>query len=738
LRKKKEKEEMASTDPIPFDDLGEDLERGGNQAHSPQFSKTASRIGLGFVEHYKFRDPELEAVYRHEKFLQRAYSRRVLSYFFVVVLILLGLALINGNNHISLLQFVLVPSICVSSLLVLTVSRIVTKEWHQQWVWLISGCLISVAITANEIAWKQNYNPIIVAALEDYTAADPIALFYISELGWFQTVVLIFFTVVMRLRFLYLVGVTVFSFLCFVLGCLIMSPGIAVLSLVMRISIFFFCCAFNIKISWNLEQSERTAWFLTSQLESQLEVEKQQLRKEVKKKSEAEQILVAYLCHEIRNPFNGVLGFAELTVNTLGKCLTEPLARKQLEQQEASSLPKYITQAQTWCGNIVVNSKHILDILDNVLDLSQMEEGTLQLASKPIKVSDLCEEIHQLLRPTVRKGVLFKLEVFPPDLVISGDRQRWKQLLVNLLSNAFKFTYSGTVLMRMRNHADGKLVAEVCDTGGGIGEKQQLRLFQKYNVTARKEKGTGLGLVIAQRIAMLMHSKIEVESPWVAQRGHVGDRAAYIAGGPEAAKQKEEEGVVTAVAEGDSGGGNGTRFYFTVADCAISKCKGASLEADAALVETQVLPKGLRVLVVDDDPLNRMIMRAKLQQSDEFRESAVDVYEATSEADVLAQMEEHGGGVHSTARGGISYFDVVLMDEHLGDQSARGSELTRQLRGSGCTAIIIACSGNCLADDEAVYKSAGADHCWPKPYPDAARMHADLRRFSSRRLSESE
>jgi signal transduction histidine kinase len=347
-------------DPIPFDDLGEDLEMGAPTRPSP-LSRAAS-IGLGFVELHKFNDPELEEIYRDEKFLERAArGRKVLSYFFVVLLLLLLLGFLNGNNQIGTLQFVLVPSISVLSLMLLFVSRVVTKEWQHQWIWFISGCLVCTAVTANEIAWKQNYNAEIVHSLRDFAVSDPIALFYISELGWFLSVVLIFCSVVMRPRFVYLLAVTVFSFLCFVTGSLIMSPGLAIHSQIMRIFIYFFFCAFNIKISWNLEQSERTAWFMTCTLERKklelqklLEVEKQKLRRESEKKSEAERILVAYLCHEIRNPFNGVLGFAELTVNTLGKCL-EPLTRKQLKQQKDSSLPKCIEQAQSWCTNIVAN-----------------------------------------------------------------------------------------------------------------------------------------------------------------------------------------------------------------------------------------------------------------------------------------------------------------------------------------------------------------------------------------------
>jgi signal transduction histidine kinase len=359
------------------------------------------------------------------------------------------LALFNQNNNISPVQRAILPSMCFFGILVLALSTMVTKEAFHQQVWFFAGCLISACVTLNEISWKENYDPDIVFALKGYEASNPVALFYICELGWFLSVVLIFFTVVMRPRFEYLVAVTVVSFISFLYGSITLSPGISPFSLIMRIVIFLICCSFNIKISWNLEQSERMAWFSTATLERKLAIEKNKLRKEAERKSEAERILVAYLCHEIRNPFNGVLGFAELTVNSLTKCLAAPTTQKKLEQQRVSSIPTIsVEKVKDWCSSIVVNSKHILGILDNVLDLSQMEAGTLQLARQPIKVSDLCEEIHLLLRPTVREGVSFELQVCPPELAITGDRQRWKQLLVNLLSNAFKFTYKVRALLR--------------------------------------------------------------------------------------------------------------------------------------------------------------------------------------------------------------------------------------------------------------------------------------------------
>ena len=83
------------------------------------------------------------------------------------------------------------------------------------------------------------------------------------------------------------------------------------------------------------------------------------------------------------------------------------------------------------------------DILDNVLDLSKLEAGTLKLDLAPIKVKELCSRIHLLLRSTARPNVEFIIDVEPIGLVIEGDHQRWKQLLVNLVSNALKFTHAG-------------------------------------------------------------------------------------------------------------------------------------------------------------------------------------------------------------------------------------------------------------------------------------------------------
>lgn len=112
-----------------------------------------------------------------------------------------------------------------------------------------------------------------------------------------------------------------------------------------------------------------------------------------------------------------------------GAVQTNPAVQTSMVPAAASAQ----TQVMEWCNIIVLNSKHIIDILDNVLDLSKLEAGNLELKHSPIKVMDLLEMIHSLLRSTVRHGVKFDFDVVPKDLVIQGDPQRWKQLLVNLV-----------------------------------------------------------------------------------------------------------------------------------------------------------------------------------------------------------------------------------------------------------------------------------------------------------------
>jgi CheY-like chemotaxis protein len=378
-----------------------------------------------------------------------------------------------------------------------------------------------------------------------------------------------------------------------------------------------------------------------------------------------------------------------------------------------------VSKVNAWCNNIIVSSKHIRDILDNVPDLSKLEAGTLQLSKQHIKVSELSSEIRLLLTPTMRAGVLFTIEVIPANLEIVGDRQRWKQLLANLLSNAIKFTHEGEVKLQISEGQDQSLLVQVCDTGVGIREKEQMRLFHKYEQVksnSETEKGTGLGLVIAQRIATRMGAHIQIESPWSPQDAEIQAPNAKPGGAP-----LSKPVYVKVVLDDGSTKIRGTRFYFAVGGQCVVEEGSLPLKCETESVAEAALKDGLRFLVVDDDVLNRMIMCAKLRDSDEFKKHQFEVHEASVDEEVSEKVKEKG----------LNYFDFILMDEHLGEESKQGSELTQQLRNDGCTSVIIACSGNCLEEDEELYKRKGASWVWPKPYPTSSEMSSDLLRFSA-------
>ena len=209
---------------------------------------------------------------------------------------------------------------------------------------------------------------------------------------------------------------------------------------------------------------------------------------------------LAMMSHEIRTPLNGILGLTELA----------------LRQQDLPSRLRDNLQAVHDAG------KTLLTILNDVLDFSKMEAGQLQLAPHPTDVNTLCEQVLRLYADMARnKGIELYLHPAPDiDHLIMVDADRLRQILMNLLSNAIKFTDKGHVILRTRRLAttDGvcTLLFEVEDTGIGIPEEQQSRLFEEFSqlddYNARRHGGTGLGLSIARRLVNMMNGRISVQS----------------------------------------------------------------------------------------------------------------------------------------------------------------------------------------------------------------------------------
>jgi PAS domain S-box-containing protein len=310
---------------------------------------------------------------------------------------------------------------------------------------------------------------------------------------------------------------------------------------------------------------------------------------------------LAMMSHEIRTPMNGVIGMTSLLLDS-------PLTAGQRDYVET----------------IRHSGDTLLTIINDILDFSKIESGRLELERVEFNVRDCIEGALDLLAPRVaEKGLdlLYEIADGVPGTVL-GDPTRLRQILVNLLGNAVKFTERGEVVLAVRTEprpgGAAELVFAVRDTGIGISREGMLRLFQSFSQvdpsTTRRFGGTGLGLAISKRLAEMMGGRMWVES---------------------------EEG-------------QGSTFYFTIPAEAVGSRPRPWLVAE----KTQLA--GRRLLVVDDNSTNRRIL------GELGRGWGMTVHAATSGAEALGWV-----------RGGEA-FDVAIVDMHMPGMD--GAMLAREMR----------------------------------------------------------
>lgn len=390
----------------------------------------------------------------------------------------------------------------------------------------------------------------------------------------------------------------------------------------------------------------REAAIARARLEAEAEVNHERaeaLMIEAQTANRAKSEFLATMTHELRTPLNGILGMAQI------------MAGDELEPAQRQRL--------TTIGE---SGRALLDIINDVLDLSKIEAGHLAITPAPFDLGAFADSLAALYRPlAAEKGLAFSLSVAPSARgVFMGDAVRLRQVASNLLSNALKFTEAGSIAASLEVQ-DGRLVLAVTDTGIGVPPGCQATLFDRFvqaDATAtRRFGGAGLGLTICRDIAGLMGGGITFTS-----RPGQGSRFVFEA--------------PLAPAEAPAAGG---------------PSRG---DANPVGVETP-LDSAPQVLVVDDNAVNRTVLQTLLGQFDIASEAVVD-------------------GLEAVAAWEAGHWDVILMDVHMPRMD--GISATQKIRelelASGrARTPIIAVTASVLSHETDAYFLAGMDGVVAKP-----------------------
>jgi PAS domain S-box-containing protein len=220
---------------------------------------------------------------------------------------------------------------------------------------------------------------------------------------------------------------------------------------------------------------------------------------ELERASQAKDNFLASMSHELRTPLNAIIGFTGIMLMKL----PGPLNAEQEHQ----------------LGLVQASGKHLLSIINDLLDLAKIESGRVQITLEPVDCRRVTEEVVQSLQPLAEgRGITLRVDGPETPVVAAADHRALGQILINLVNNAIKFTDTGEVRVSLTPGDGGEVPLRIAvrDTGSGIPEADQARVFRAFERSATTAKasdeGTGLGLHISQKLAELLHATITVES----------------------------------------------------------------------------------------------------------------------------------------------------------------------------------------------------------------------------------
>lgn len=238
-----------------------------------------------------------------------------------------------------------------------------------------------------------------------------------------------------------------------------------------------------------LESEAKSAQQL-SELNVELRLQAQELEEAIGSRNR----FYASMSHELRTPINAVIGYSTLMLDGI----YGPLSDKQREG----------------LGRTLKAARHLLELVNDVLDLSKIEAGKIELSLQPVVIPSLIDDLLVTVRPLADEhGTTLHCEMDDSNHTITTDPRRVRQILLNLLSNAIKFGNERPIRVRAQAHGEGGVAVEVIDQGHGIAEKDMGRIFEEFvQIDPALQPGTGLGLPISRRLAQLLDGKLEVES----------------------------------------------------------------------------------------------------------------------------------------------------------------------------------------------------------------------------------